>query len=130
MDRLQPWSSRSIQRPKPSRQPQFLQPLTMPSLPTTATPATLTVRLFAGLREAAGWGERLVGWDEAGTAACQNAGTGAGEVTPRSLWSQLQLGSVALPAGLRVAVNHAFAHPEQTLQPGDEVAFLPPISGG
>ncbi len=110
--------------------PTIAMPTPVPPDPLTTSPGTtgLRVRLFAGLREAAGWDERLVSWNEAGTAASQDAG--AGDVTPRSLWHQLQLGSVALPAGLRVAVNHAFAHPEQPLQPGDEVAFLPPISGG
>ena len=29
-----------------------------------------------------------------------------------------------------VAVNHAVATLEQTLQPGDEVAFFPPVTGG
>lgn len=31
---------------------------------------------------------------------------------------------------LRVAVNRDFAPPDQVLQDGDEVAFLPPVSGG
>lgn len=103
---------------------------TPPPASPTAPPANLTVRLFAGLREAAGWAEQSVGWEDASAAASQGAGSGAGAVTPHSLWRQLQLGAVTLPAGLRVAVNHAFADPEQSLQPGDEVAFLPPISGG
>jgi molybdopterin synthase sulfur carrier subunit len=29
-----------------------------------------------------------------------------------------------------VAVNQRFARPDTVLHPGDEVAFLPPISGG
>jgi molybdopterin converting factor small subunit len=31
---------------------------------------------------------------------------------------------------VRVAINQQFASPETPLQPGDELAFLPPISGG
>jgi len=98
---------------------------------TPASPgaATLQVRLFAGLREAAGWGERTLTWQQAGIAPPGHPADGS-PVTPRSLWRQLQLGSDALPADLRVAVNQAFASPDQALQPGDEVAFLPPISGG
>jgi len=99
--------------------------------PTPASPvaATLQVRLFAGLREAAGWGERTLAWPQAGIAPPGRPAE-APPVTPRSLWRRLQLGSVELPAELRVAVNQAFASPDQALQPGDEVAFLPPISGG
>jgi molybdopterin synthase sulfur carrier subunit len=32
--------------------------------------------------------------------------------------------------GVRVAVNHQFSPPETRLQAGDEVAFLPPFTGG
>jgi len=35
----------------------------------------------------------------------------------------------ALPKG-RVAVNLEFAEPSQSLADGDEVAFMPPVSGG
>lgn len=94
-------------------------------------PLTLRVRLFAGLREAAGWSERPV-----------QAPVGA---TPLRLWQQLGLagawpggaglrGGAALPAslpdGLRVAINQAFATADTPLADGDELAFLPPISGG
>jgi molybdopterin converting factor small subunit len=88
------------------------------------------VRLFAALREAMGWSEQQV------------AVAGA---TPLDLWHQLDLsgawqaacGSVAepetgvgLPAGLRVAINQQFAGADTPLEDGDELAFLPPISGG
>jgi sulfur-carrier protein len=49
--------------------------------------------------------------------------------TPAGLWRQLGLGET-VPPQVRVAVNQAFAALDQPLQPGDEVAFLPPISGG
>ncbi len=87
--------------------------------------AMVRVRLFAGLRERMGWGERLV-----------PLGDAAAPLTPLELWRRLGLGDGRagadgeLPPGLRVAVNQAFAPADTPLQPGDEVAFLPPISGG
>ncbi|MFZ9463009.1 MAG: MoaD/ThiS family protein [Vulcanococcus sp.] len=48
--------------------------------------------------------------------------------TPARIWAAL-----ALPGGLgsvRVAINQRFAAADTPLQPGDELAFLPPISGG
>jgi sulfur-carrier protein len=79
----------------------------------------ILVRLFAGLREQAGWGERHVPLrpDEPSP-------------TPAELWRRLALGTGALPSTIRVAVNQAFASPATPLNPGDEVAFLPPTSGG
>lgn len=88
---------------------------------------TVRVRLFASLRERAGWGERLLTVDFPAATAL-------------SLWRQLNLavggdasgatGGDDLPAGLRVAINQSFASPDTPLADGDEVAFLPPISGG
>lgn len=78
----------------------------------------IRVRLFAGLRERAGWGEQQV-----------PIPAGSPPSTPAHLWRQLDLGE-AIPPQVRVAVNQAFAAADQQLQPGDEVAFLPPISGG
>ncbi|MCT0218749.1 MoaD/ThiS family protein [Synechococcus sp. CS-1329] len=76
------------------------------------------VRLFAGLREQAGWGERSLA-----------ISAESPPDTPAGLWRQLGLGET-VPPQVRVAVNQAFAALDQPLQPGDEVAFLPPISGG
>ena len=89
---------------------------------------TVRVRLFASLRETAGWGE-------------QSVHTEPGHATPLALWRQLGLGSLlpasapdlesdGLPAGVRVAINQQFASPHQPLAEGDELAFLPPITGG
>ncbi|MFM7265031.1 MAG: MoaD/ThiS family protein [Cyanobium sp.] len=93
-----------------------------PAPSAAGAPIRIGVRLFAGLREAAGWGERQL-----------QAPAGA---TPRSLWREL-VGAGALPGGdgalpgeLRVAINQAFAAPDTPLADGDELAFLPPISGG
>jgi molybdopterin synthase catalytic subunit len=72
---------------------------------------TVRVRLFAGLRERAGWSQRDV---EAATVA--------------DIWSALELGEE--PAGLLYAVNKEYATPDRALADGDEVALIPPVSGG
>jgi molybdopterin converting factor subunit 1 len=72
---------------------------------------TVRVRLFAGLRERAGWSQREV---EAAT---------VGE-----LWRALELGEE--PAGLLYAVNKEYAERDRPLADGDEVALIPPVSGG
>jgi len=69
------------------------------------------VRLFAGLRERAGWSEREI---EAATLA--------------DVWPALGLGEE--PAGLLYAVNKRYADRETALADGDEVALIPPVSGG
>jgi molybdopterin synthase catalytic subunit len=69
------------------------------------------VRLFAGLRERAGWSEREV---EASSVA--------------AVWPALGLGDE--PAGLLYAVNKEYATPDRELVDGDEVALIPPVSGG
>jgi molybdopterin synthase sulfur carrier subunit len=81
---------------------------------TGADSATIRVRLFAGLREAAGWSEQEWPIDRA--------------PSPEAVWHQLQLAGNLQT--VRVAVNHAFSAADHPLQPGDELAFLPPISGG
>ena len=78
----------------------------------------LTVRLFASLREQAGWNRREVRLEARATP------------TPLGLWQQLRLGGDRIPAAVRVAINQQFAGEGTTLNDGDEVAFLPPISGG
>ncbi|MBV8597896.1 MAG: molybdenum cofactor biosynthesis protein MoaE [Actinobacteria bacterium] len=69
------------------------------------------VRLFAGLREQAGWSRREV---DAATVA--------------DIWPQLGLGME--PHGLLYAVNHEYAPRDRALAEGDEVALIPPVSGG
>ena len=91
----------------------------------TSTNGQVAIRvlLFAGLREAAGWAERS--WP--GPLATPVAGAEQ-ELTPRDLWSALALpGDIA---AVRIAINQSFATAETLLQSGDELAFLPPISGG
>ena len=72
------------------------------------------VRLFAVLRERAGWGDREVELPE---------GAAVGDV-----WSALALGEE--PAGLLFAVNRSYAAAMESLAAGDEVAVIPPVSGG
>jgi molybdopterin synthase catalytic subunit len=72
----------------------------------------IRVRLFAGLRERAGWSEReLDGIDNV-----------------RDVWLALELG--AEPEGLLYAVNREYAPRDRRLADGDEVALIPPVSGG
>ena len=72
---------------------------------------TITVRLFAGLREQAGWSTREL---EAARVA--------------DVWPALGLGNE--PEGLLYAVNREYAERELELHDGDEVALIPPVSGG
>jgi molybdopterin synthase sulfur carrier subunit len=85
----------------------------------------IRIRLFAALREQAGWAER--DWPGPGSNAPHELPPGE-PLTARRLWLELQLpGSLE---GVRVAINQQFASADTPLQPGDELAFLPPISGG
>jgi len=72
----------------------------------------VTVRLFAGLRERAGWSEREL----------------EGVTRVEEIWPALSLGPE--PAGLLYAVNKEYAKRERELRDGDEVALIPPVSGG
>ena len=72
----------------------------------------VTVRLFAGLRE------------RAGTARLEVDGVAhVGDV-----WAKLGLGDE--PNGLLYAVNREYAGADAPLRDGDEVALIPPVSGG
>jgi MoaE-MoaD fusion protein len=72
----------------------------------------VSVKLFAGLRERAGWSEReLDGPDRVA-----------------DVWPALDLGDE--PKGLLYAVNKEYADRDHPLADGDEVALIPPVSGG
>ena len=87
-------------------------------LPPMPAPLTLDVLLFASLAEAFGRPSVAV--------ALQ-----AGDTVRRLREVVLADPRVALAAGhVRVAVNHAFAADDLALQPGDEVALIPPVAGG
>jgi molybdopterin synthase catalytic subunit len=70
--------------------------------------------LFAGLRERAGSGTLDVDVPEGATVA--------------DVWPLLGLGDE--PAGLLYARNRAYADRTEQLSAGDEVAVIPPVSGG
>ena len=76
------------------------------------------VRLFAALRERAGSGSVEVELAEGAT---------VGDVWP-AVSSSLDLGEE--PPGILFAVNRSYAERTQAIQPGDEVAVIPPVSGG
>ena len=72
----------------------------------------VNVRLFAGLREHAGWSERELD----------------GVARVEDVWPALGLGPE--PDGLLYAVNKEYAQRDRELAEGDEVALIPPVSGG
>ena len=74
----------------------------------------ISVRLFAGLREQAGVRERSLELPDCATVA--------------DIWALLELGEE--PAGLLYAVNRSYAARDSALADGDEVALVPPVSGG
>jgi MoaE-MoaD fusion protein len=72
------------------------------------------VRLFAGLREQAGSGTLEVELPDGALVA--------------DVWPHLPLGEE--PAGLLFARNRSYADRSESLADGDEVAVIPPVSGG
>jgi len=71
----------------------------------------VTVRLFAGLRERAGWSQREIDADRVA-----------------DVWDALDLGDE--PEGVLYAVNKEYAPVDRELANGDVVALIPPVSGG
>jgi MoaE-MoaD fusion protein len=74
----------------------------------------VTVRLFAGLRERGGAAERDLELPDDARVA--------------DIWAELGLGDE--PAGLLYAVNRSYVERDRPLDDGDEVALIPPVSGG
>jgi molybdopterin synthase catalytic subunit/molybdopterin converting factor small subunit len=74
----------------------------------------VVIRLFAGLREQAGADRRELVLGDGAVLA--------------DVWPALGLGDE--PPGLLYAVNRAYAEPDHALSDGDEVALIPPVSGG
>jgi molybdopterin synthase catalytic subunit/molybdopterin converting factor small subunit len=72
------------------------------------------VRLFAGLRERLGMGENEMELPEGARA--------------RDVWELLELGPE--PVGLAYAVNRQYVDRDHGLEDGDELAIIPPVSGG
>ena len=79
----------------------------------------ITVRLFARLRDIAGTSELQREWPEGST--------------PRVVWDTLAAKHAELGQyreAVSTAVNEEYARMDHPLADGDEVAFLPPVSGG
>lgn len=79
----------------------------------------VTVRLFARLRDLAGAGELVRDL--------------SGPATVQTVWGTLVSEIPALgeyEKAMSVAVNAEYARMGATVNDGDEVAFLPPVSGG
>lgn len=77
------------------------------------------VRLFASLREAVGRAEVDLDLSEGATA--------------EDAWASLVLASPRLAerrGSLSASVNRRYASFEEPLREGDEVVFIPPVSGG
>jgi MoaE-MoaD fusion protein len=74
----------------------------------------ITVRLFAALRERAGWSRQEVDLPDGAVVA--------------DVWPALGLGDE--PPGLAYARNREYADREAAVANGDEVAVIPPVSGG
>ncbi|HVG88808.1 MAG TPA: molybdenum cofactor biosynthesis protein MoaE [Gaiellales bacterium] len=74
----------------------------------------IRVRLFAALRERAGIAERQLELAEGASVA--------------DVWRELELGDE--PPGIAYARNREYASRDTVLADGDEVALIPPVSGG
>ena len=74
----------------------------------------VTIKVFAGLRERAGWSQRELEFADGARIA--------------DVWAELDLG--AQPKGLLYALNKGYADKSTELSDGDELALIPPVSGG
>lgn len=74
------------------------------------------VLLFASLRDQAGWSDRRVSLND------------QQRCTAHQVWEQLELGD--LPQMVRVAINQRLVSLDHSAHNGDELAFLPPFTGG
>ncbi len=95
-----------------ARTKQVLQVFAM----TKSPERTLQVLLFASLRDQAGWDEQCVLLPDQDV------------VTAEDIWHQLKLGP--RPASVQVSINQRLVNALTPVQIGDEVAFLPPFTGG
>ena len=95
-----------------ARTKQVLQVFAM----TKSPERTLQVLLFASLRDQAGWDEQCVLLPDQDV------------VTAEDIWHQLNLGP--RPASVQISINQRLVNALTPVQIGDEVAFLPPFTGG
>ena len=80
----------------------------------------VTVQLFAMLRDRAGR-DSIVLWLPDGATAAEAI---------EALRSEAELGGLIDRLPVRMAVNRDYAEPTTVLAPGDELALVPPVSGG
>jgi molybdopterin synthase sulfur carrier subunit len=73
------------------------------------------VLFFASLRERLGVGQVMLDTHEA--------------ISVQEVW-QRSSGENVLPVNVLIAVNHTYSDAAALVQPGDEVAFFPPVTGG
>ena len=83
---------------------------------TKSPERTLHVLLFASLRDQAGWDEQCILLPDKDV------------VTADDIWHQLKLGP--RPASVQISINQRLVNSLTPVQIGDEVAFLPPFTGG
>lgn len=76
---------------------------------------TVNILYFASLRELVGVAESSIDISEAVDAA--------------SIWAAVNP-QIALPESSLVAINQSYAALDSLVEPGDEVAFFPPVTGG
>lgn len=76
---------------------------------------SVKVLFFASLRERLGVGQVMLDTPAA--------------LSVQEVW-QRSSGEASLPANVLVSVNHEYACADVRVQPGDEVAFFPPVTGG
>ena len=75
----------------------------------------LKVKFFASLSEQTGFTETTVDTDSPATVL--------------DAW-QLATGDQTMPVNILCAINMAYAHLDDSISDGDEVAFFPPVTGG
>ena len=80
---------------------------------------TIRLRLFAGLREAAGWSQKEIALATGSTVADLLAHV-----------EETTSGLVLSGRPVYAAVNQQYVERETILSDGDEVALCPPVSGG
>lgn len=91
------------------------------------------VRLFAQLRDLAGDGDLECTVDAPDTPAGSAAADSAAAVSVQDVWRAVVRDHPALASFTRAmstAVNLEYARLDTPVRDGDEVAFLPPVSGG
>lgn len=76
---------------------------------------SVQVKYFASLREKLGRNQDEIILD--------------GEMTVKDVWNAATK-NTPTPETLLVAVNQEYAHMNNTVRDGDEVAFFPPVTGG